>query len=156
MKKRESTHDSAAYREDGTGGVTSLRSSAIHRCQLRLRSEGLILALLSTVLLLSCRSTSEPDPNTGLTVQLDAVPLLLKAADTLEVSTIWATVLQDGQPVPDSTVVSLAASNGRIDAEARTRDGLARANFYPGVQVGVGSVIAQVKAVRDTVLITLY
>lgn len=106
--------------------------------------------------MLSCRSTSEPNPDNGLTLQLDAVPLLLKAADTLEVATIWATVLQDGQPVADSTVVSMAASNGRIEAEALTRDGLARATYYPGALTGIGSVIAQVKAVRDTVLITLY
>jgi hypothetical protein len=110
--------------------------------------------LLGTVL--ACRSSTEPEPHGGLTLTLDAVPLLVKAADTVEVATIWATVLEKGHPVADSTLVSFAASNGRIDAEAMTRDGLAKATFHPGSEPGVAAVIAQVRAVRDTVHLTLY
>ena len=65
-------------------------------------------------------------------------------------------MLDDGHPVPDSTRVSFAATNGLIDAEAYTMDGLARAEFIPGASIGVAALIAQVRAMRDTVLITLY
>lgn len=107
-------------------------------------------------LMLSCRTSTEPDPDGDLEIRLDAVPLLLKAADTLDVSTIWATVLESGRPIADSTRVSFAATNGTIEPEALTRDGLARVEFIPGNAVGVAAVIAQVRAMRDTVLVTLY
>ena len=106
--------------------------------------------------ILACRSSSEPDPADVLTLSLDAVPLLVKAADTLDVATIWATVLEHGEPVRDSTLVSFVASNGRIESHGWTRDGLAQAIFRPGAQPGVASVVAQVRAVRDTVLLTVY
>lgn len=115
-----------------------------------------VLAALITTTILACRSSSQPDPADGLTVTLDAVPLLVKAADTLDVATIWATVLEHGDPVRDSTLVSFVASNGKIESEAWTRDGLAQAIFRPGTQPGVASVVAQVRAVRDTVLLTVY
>jgi hypothetical protein len=111
---------------------------------------------LLTILLLSCRTSTEPGANDALTIHLDAVPLLLKAADTLDVATVWATVLESGRPAPDSTRVSFAATNGKIGAEAYTRDGLARVEFLPGASVGIAAIIAQVQAIRDTVLITLY
>lgn len=116
----------------------------------------LTLAALITTTALACRSSSKPDPADQLTLTLDAVPLLVKAADTLDVATIWATVLEHGDPVRDSTLVSFVASNGKIESQAWTRDGLARAIFRPGAQPGVASVVAQVRAVRDTVLLTVY
>lgn len=104
---------------------------------------------------ISCRTSTEPDPNGGITIQLDSVPLLLKA-DSVSTATVWATVLSHGAPVPDSTVVQFAASLGIIETEARTKDGLARVNFRAGKETGIAAVVAQTKAVRDTVLVTLY
>ena len=115
-----------------------------------------ILASLLITTFLASRSSSEPDPADDLPLALDAVPLLVKAADTLDVATIWATVLEHGEPVRDSTLVSFVASNGRIESHGWTRDGLAQAIFRPGAQPGVASVVAQVRAVRDTVLLTVY
>ncbi len=115
-----------------------------------------LLLLLSTILLAaSCRSTAAPDPNDGLTVSLDAVPLLLKA-DSSAVSTIWATVLEKGRPVPDSTLVSFVTTIGTVSAQGVTRDGLATASYSPNGETGLAAIIAQVRAVRDTVLITVY
>ncbi|MEZ4653903.1 MAG: hypothetical protein R3E12_10030 [Candidatus Eisenbacteria bacterium] len=130
------------------------------RCVRRRHSKLPVWPALGSIVIagtiLACRTTTGPDPSHGLTLTLDAVPLLVKAADTLEVATIWATVLEQGQPVEDSTLVSFVASNGEIDAEALTRDGLAKATFRPGAEPGVAAVVAQVRAVRDTVLLTVY
>jgi len=115
----------------------------------------LLALLLACVIGLSCRSTAGPQQSDGVTLQLDAVPLLLKA-DSAAVSTIWATVLQSGHPVQDSTMVVFAASQGQVTPEAYTRDGLAMATFTPPSEPGVAEVVAQVKAVRDTVLVTVY
>ncbi len=119
---------------------------------------GLALLFLASVLLYptGCKTSSEPSTSEAIAIQLDAVPLLLEAADTLDTATIWATVLEHGEPISDSTVVSFAASNGKIDAEAMTMDGLARVVFVPGRNVGVAAIVAQVKTVRDTVLVTLF
>jgi hypothetical protein len=65
-------------------------------------------------------------------------------------------VLQSGHPVSDSTIVYFVASLGQVTTEAVTKDGLARATFTPGSTPGVAAIIAQVKAVRDTVMITIY
>lgn len=116
---------------------------------------GVALALLLAGIGLSCRSTSAPEGNQGVSLVVDAVPLLLKA-DSVSVSTIWATVLEDGAPVPDSTLVSFATSLGSVEPEAYTRDGLAKARFSAGDETGVAAVVAQARAVRDTVLITLF
>lgn len=104
---------------------------------------------------LSCRTSSEPENETGLTIRIDAVPLLLKA-DSADVSTVWATVLDDGVPVPDSTIVYFASTLGGIEPEAYTRDGLARVEYGKQTETGVAAIVAQVRAVRDTVLITLF
>jgi len=105
---------------------------------------------------LSCRTSTKPEDPPGLTLSLDAVPLLLKA-DSTSVATIWATVMEQGSPVADSTVVVFAASMGAITAEALTRDGLARATYRADQEEpGVASIVAQVRAVRDTVLVTVY
>ena len=114
-----------------------------------------LLLLATTLVPVSCRSTAGPDPNGGLTVSLDAVPLLLKA-DSSAVSTIWATVLEKGYPVRDSTLVSFVTTLGTISAEATTRDGLATATFNPNGEAGLAAIIAQVRAVRDTVMVTVY
>lgn len=117
---------------------------------------GLVLPLaLALALLGSCRTEAPEDPNGGLTLSLDAVPLLLKA-DSSSVSTIWCTVLERGRPAPDSTLVSFVATFGTITEEAATRDGLARATFDPRGETGAAAIIAQVRALRDTVLVTVY
>lgn len=103
----------------------------------------------------ACRTSSEPENDVGVELQLDAVPLLLKA-DSIEVATIWATVLEEGHPVADSTVVHFAASLGSIEPEAYTRDGLARVEYGKQIEAGVSAIVAQVKGVRDTVLITIF
>ncbi len=115
---------------------------------------GLVLPLALT-LLGSCRTEAPEDPNGGLTLSLDAVPLLLKA-DSSSVSTIWCTVLEQGRPAADSTIVSFVATFGAITEEAATRDGLARATFDPEGETGAAAIIAQVRALRDTVLVTVY
>ncbi len=115
----------------------------------------LILILAIAVLILSCRSSTEPDPAAALSVDLDAVPTLLKS-DSLSTSVIWATVLEHGRPARDSTRVSFVATLGMIDPEAYTHDGLARAVFQSGTETGAAVVIAQVRAVRDTVMLTIY
>ena len=115
----------------------------------------LLLAVALALVLLSCRTSTGPGANGGLTLQLDSVPLLVKA-DSTSTATIWATVLENGKPVPDSTTVYFAASLGGVEAEARTKDGLARAVFTAGGEIGVAAIVAQSLAVRDTVLLTLY
>ena len=52
----------------------------------------LLAALFLIALLPSCRTSAPSDPSDGLTVSLDAVPLLLKA-DSTGTSTLWCTVL---------------------------------------------------------------
>ena len=116
------------------------------------------LLLLATILVpVSCRSTADPqpEPSDGLTVSLDAVPLLLKA-DSSSVSTIWATVLEKGLPVKDSTRVNFVTTVGTLPAEAMTRDGLATVTFNPNGAAGLAAIIAQVRGVRDTVMVTVY
>jgi hypothetical protein len=115
----------------------------------------LLLLLVMTLVPISCRSTAAPERNVGLTVSLDAVPLLLKA-DSTSSSIIWATVLDKGVPVKDSTLVSFVATLGTIPAQALTRDGLATVTFDPKGQTGLAAIVAQVRAVRDTVMITVY
>ncbi len=116
----------------------------------------LIALVAVTLCVLACKTSTEPvDITAGLQIQLDAVPLLLKA-DTLEASVIWATIVEDGQPVQDSTLVFFAATNGTIPTTAYTVDGLAQAEFIPGTDTGIAAIIAQVKTVRDTVLLTLF
>ncbi len=113
------------------------------------------LILSIATVLLSCRSSTGPDPAAALSVGLDAVPTLLKS-DSLSTSVIWATVLEHGRPARDSTRVNFVATLGTIDPEAYTYDGLARAVFHPGSETGAAVVIAQVRAVRDTVILTIY
>ena len=82
-------------------------------------------------------------------------PLLLKA-DSSSTATIWATVLISDRPAPDSTVVNFASTLGTVTSEAYTRAGLARAIFAAGDEPGTVAVVAQVLAVRDTVVLTVY
>lgn len=116
-----------------------------------------LLLLASILVPVSCRSTAGPDPDTnrGIRLSLDAVPLLLKA-DSAAVSTIWATVLEDGQPVRDSTLVSFVTTVGTVPPAALTRDGLASVPFDPDGETGLAAIIAQVRGVRDTVMVTVY
>lgn len=134
----------------GSGSARSLRTA-----------QGALAGLLFLIFLafflapVSCRSTAPPNPTAGLTISLDAVPLLLKA-DSSATSTIWATVLEKGLPVKDSTLVSFVTTIGTISGEAVTRDGLATATFNPQGESGLAAIIAQVRAIRDTVMITVY
>ncbi len=113
------------------------------------------IVVLVVLFNLSCRSGTAPKGQAELNLTIDAVPVLV-LADSSSTSTIWATVTIDGEPVADSTVVFFASSLGGVESEAPTKDGLARAVFHAGRETGVAAVIAQVKAVRDTVLVTLY
>lgn len=103
----------------------------------------------------SCRTSAGPDGEDAVSLALDSVPLLVKA-DSSSVATVWATVLEHGSPVADSTLVYFAASMGAIEPEARTKDGLARVTFRAGKETGIAAIVAQSRAVRDTVVITLY
>ena len=114
-----------------------------------------VIVVLVVLANLSCKSGTDPKGQKELTLGIDAVPALV-AADSAATSTVWATVTIDGEPVPDSTVVFFAASLGSVEPEAKTKDGLARAVFRAGRETGVAAIIAQVKAVRDTVLVTLF
>jgi len=125
----------------------------------RRRRFGAILLVLTVAFLglpqPGCRTSTPTDPSGQISLELDAVPLLLKA-DSTGSSTIWATVLMSGRPAPDSTVVNFAASLGSVTPEAYTRDGLARATFSAGTIAGIAAIVAQVRAVRDTVMVTVY
>lgn len=115
-----------------------------------------LLLLLCLVPSLSCRTSAGPDDaRDGIFISLDAVPMLLKA-DSTSASTIWATVLIANKPAPDSTMVYFVSTLGAVTSEASTRDGLARAVFTPGDVPGAAAVVAQVMAVRDTVVLTVY
>lgn len=113
------------------------------------------LLILPSLFIPSCRSTAAPERPDAISLKLDAMPMLLKA-DSASTSTVWATVLESGHPVADSTLVAFAASQGEITSSSPTRDGLAQAVFAPRGQTGVVSIVAQVMAVRDTVQITVY
>ncbi len=105
---------------------------------------------------LGCQGT-EPtiEPASGIALSIDVVPLILPA-DTTQTATVWVTVLEDGQPVSDSTRVSLVATLGRVTAESYTRDGLAVATYRACDETGRAAIVAQAKGVRDTVAVTLY
>lgn len=130
------------------------RSPSGHAC--RPLAFALLFGLLVWTAHLSCRTSSEPDdPQKAIDLRLDAVPLLLKA-DSSSTATIWATVLISDRPAPDSTVVNFASTLGTVTSEAYTRAGLARAVFAAGDEPGTAAVVAQVLAVRDTVVLTVY
>jgi hypothetical protein len=113
------------------------------------------LAAACVLAVLSCRSTSAPESEGTISLRLDAVPLLLKA-DSSSVAMIWATVLDGGRPARDSTMVVFASSLGEVTSEAFTKDGLAQASFTPGTTAGIAAIVAQVMAVRDTVVVTVF
>ncbi|MBD3333969.1 MAG: hypothetical protein GF355_00460 [Candidatus Eisenbacteria bacterium] len=121
------------------------------------RGRGFLIAALGLLLLLAACKTGEETtgPVNGVELQLDVVPLLLKA-DTLSSSTVWATLLVKGEPAPDSTAVYFLASPGSIEPVAYTQDGLAVATYTAAAEPGVAMVVAQAMALRDTVRITLY
>lgn len=118
-------------------------------------SRAMALAFLFAIAFTACRTGTDPEDDKRLSLRLDSVPLLV-LADSVSAATIWATVLEGTNPVADSTVVQFATSLGRIDTEAFTRDGLARATFVAGRETGVAAIVAQSRGVRDTVLVTLY
>lgn len=134
--------------------MSMTRRSALRPASIT-RAVALLLTLAAFFVLGSCRTEAPEDASGGLTLSLDAVPLLLKS-DSASVSTIWCTVLEKGRPAPDSTLVSFVATFGQITEEAATRDGLARATFDPRGETGAAAIIAQVRALRDTVLVTVY
>jgi len=117
----------------------------------------LVLLAGLLALVLSCRAhpSSTQTAAGDVSLRLDAVPLLLKA-DSTATAVIWATVLDSGHPIADSTVVAFVASQGTITAQGYTKDGLAQASFTAKGADGVVSIVGQVKAVRDTVQLTVY
>jgi len=118
------------------------------------------LALLAVVLC-GCRATRPSDDGLestgGVAVTVDVIPMILRA-DTSASATVWVTVTDSGEPVADSTLVSLVASRGTIPSEVLTSGGggLAVASYEPVTETGVVSIIAQALGVRDTMNITLY
>lgn len=120
------------------------------------------LAFLAAVLLaallgpLACRGTQPADEEpAGVSLALDVVPLVLRA-DTTQTATVWATLLEDGSPVVDSTRVSLVTTLGQVSEEAFTVDGLAVATYRAAAEAGQASIVAQARGVRDTMRVTLY
>ena len=90
----------------------------------------LVIVLLGSMAS-SCRRSVDSTPaGSRVELRMDAMPLLVRA-DTMgtQTSQIWATVLEDGAPIADSTVVYFATSLGSITSDAYTKDGLARAIF---------------------------
>jgi hypothetical protein len=58
-----------------------------------------------------------------------------------EVSVISVLITEPaGFPVPDGTVASFFTTLGRIDAQAKTKDGVARANFVSDSRSGLASI----------------
>lgn len=123
----------------------------------RLSFWGVLFGLLTVAVILpSCKTGNDPvSPQTGIQLQLDVMPLLLKA-DTLSSSTVWATLKVNGEPAPDSTAVYFLASPGKIDPVAYTRDGLAVVSYRSVNEPGIAIIVGQALAIRDTVRVTLY
>lgn len=60
------------------------------------------------------------------------------------VSVVTAVVIEPaGTPVPNGTVVFFFTNLGRVDAEGRTKDGIARVNFVSDSRSGTATVTAQ-------------
>jgi len=108
------------------------------------------------VALTGCRATKPEPPQSGtLTLDLAVVPQILPA-DTTRRATVWVTVLEGGEPVPDSTRVWLVATAGTLPSEVFTTDGLATTSYRPSLSTGIVTLIAQVKGVRDTMNLTVF
>jgi hypothetical protein len=115
---------------------------------------GLILTLL---VLIGCRSSQPEDEVTerNVLVSVDVVPMILEA-DTSKTATVWVTVMENSEPAPDSTIVNLVTTLGQIESQVCTVDGLAVTDYRAAAQAGVATIIAQVRGVRDTMIVTLY
>jgi hypothetical protein len=117
-----------------------------------------LLALACSWLLAlpGCRATRPPDqPSGALTIDLAVLPQILPA-DTTKRATVWVTVLEGGDPVPDSTRVWLVVTAGTVPPEVLTTDGLAITSYRPSLSTGIVTMIAQVKGVRDTMNLTIF
>lgn len=124
---------------------------------MRLASRRWLFAVL-VLAVLGCRATKPDDSpvdTTGVKITVDVVPLIIPA-DSSSTATVWITVLEDGDPVTDSTKVSMVATSGSIDSCTYTTDGLAVATYRAPKQSGIASIIAQSLGARDTMNITLY
>ncbi len=111
-----------------------------------------------TLVLMGCKASKPADPGggpNGIHLNVDVVPLIIPA-DSSSTATVWVTVLEDGQPVADSTKVSLVATTGKVDPTIYTTDGLAVATYQSAQVTGITSIIAQALGARDTMNITLY
>ncbi len=116
-----------------------------------------LVALLMASLLAGCKAT-RPDNGTSpghLTITGDVVPIILKA-DTSSTATVWVTVMEDGGPVADSTIVNLVATLGTVPSQVYTLDGLAVASYTAVQEQGVATIVAQSLGARDTMTVTLY
>ena len=108
------------------------------------------------VILISCalsvRPPTSPEEKKGLDIELSAYPQQVDA-DTSKHSLIWATVKREGKPAPDSLRVFFVTTLGKIDSVSTTVDGLAMATLRSNGTPGGAVVAAQIKTIRDSVLV---
>ncbi len=124
---------------------------------MRLACRRLLFAAL-VLAAIGCKATKPDDPRVdtrGVRLTVDVVPLIIPA-DSVSTATVWVTVLEDGNPVADSTKVSMVATSGTVDSCSYTTDGLAVATYRAAKESGITSIIAQAMGIRDTMNITLY
>ena len=100
---------------------------------------GLAVGLVATGS--SCHQSIMTAPP-GSTMGLIANPTFIPANGGVSVI---SAILYDGtgQPVPDGTVVQFFTTLGRIDPQARTNDGVAKANLVADGRSGVAKVSAE-------------
>jgi hypothetical protein len=96
------------------------------------------LLLLCAAVQLTCASGLFTAP-AGANFTCTANPPFIAAFG--DVSVISVLIIEPaGFPVPDGTVAQLFTTQGRIDAQAKTKDGVARANFVSDSRSGVAQI----------------
>jgi hypothetical protein len=97
-------------------------------------------AVALAVLGLSCNQAIFTAPS-GSTMTVVANPGFIAANG--DISVITAVIIEpSGQPVVDGTVVQFFTNLGRIDAQAKTNDGVAHANLQSDVNSGTATITA--------------
>jgi hypothetical protein len=98
--------------------------------------KGLLLLCVATQL--TCASGLSTAPP-GANFTCNANPPFIAAFG--DVSVISVLIIEPaGFPVPDGTVAQFFATEGRIDAQAKTKDGIARANFVSDSRSGLAQI----------------
>jgi hypothetical protein len=98
--------------------------------------KGLLLLCVATQL--TCASGLFTAPP-GASFTCNANPPFIAAFG--DVSVISVLIIEPaGFPVPDGTVASFFATQGRVDAQAKTKDGIARANFVSDSRSGMAQI----------------